>query len=277
MIVESLETRVALKKPISTDEVQGAADLMESLGFSEQSAYYARLERLYVLADKQKPAVVEKPAERPDAPVTDSEALDFKRVGRREYAAIYSRGSAFLKFVYDHFFLMKLHKRWYKDRGMAVKISHRFNQEGRIDLVDAVLVHSLDPRMDRAVKHLLSVDGYDKKEKGWHGAEAFYLPIVPFEMIAFDEQFINKTYVERCQSLLREGHDGARLLVREMRAGKLQESSSVRSEQKQLAEIVEDREGLYMLIKAASLVPTVRDYDKERVMVGYTASDPLAG
>ena len=64
-----------------------------------------------------------------------------------------------------------------------MKISHRFNQAGRVDFVELKFLRSLQPCLNGALRKLVTVCDYQNQQKDWHEAEAFALRVLPRELV----------------------------------------------------------------------------------------------
>jgi hypothetical protein len=87
-----------------------------------------------------------------------------------------------------------------------VKISHRFNQEGRIDFVELKFLRSLHSCLNGEIRKLLMVKGYQGMRKDWHSAEAFVLQVLPRELVFLFEEVFRSPRPELFAWLINIGH-----------------------------------------------------------------------
>jgi len=208
-------------------------DLLELYGAKPESDYYTRLQALE------------------EVPLH----LDFE-LPKRDYTGMAGKSKLRVIAVSDHFFLSRVY-------GGKIKLSWRFNREGRIDLVDAMLF----PQNN--VKHLVIVEGYSRnKEVGWNESTALYYPL-PREAEALNPGFSLLDKKAQYQSLLRFGHVNVDYLMDNLEKGDVKDSFVSKEGQKRLVEIVEDDSALYMAGNAASLMPGITRMDEIRLWVGY--------
>src|SRR5207248_1672678 len=64
-----------------------------------------------------------------------------------------------------------------------IKISHRFNQAGRIDFVELKYLRSLEPMLNGTLRKLVMIKDFQQSRKDWRTAEAFVLQVLPRELV----------------------------------------------------------------------------------------------
>jgi len=85
--------------------------------------------------------------------------------------------------IYDHVILSICYDGEFNSQRGRVKISHRFNQAGRIDFVELKFLRSLQPCLNGAIRKLLTVCDCQHQPKDWLEAEAFALRVLPRELV----------------------------------------------------------------------------------------------
>ena len=251
-IIEDLEAKAFNRQAITAEEIKTITESMKKMHFSEDSGYYPRLENLLEDLNEKNSVNITKPQ-------PQSKPLEDKRI----YVGYIGDLPLEVKPVYDHVFLSTFYCGKYKSNETRFKISHRFNHEGRIDLVDAYLTQCLDPLLSGAVRHLITIDGFQNIKKNWQKAEAFFLPCLPFEMIFYEPDFLRLEKRTRYQSLMKNGHS----LAKELTAC-LRNKTIDTLKQYSLPELLEDDEAMYMLNKAASLMPGL-EMNGQKLLVSY--------
>ena len=91
--------------------------------------------------------------------------------------------------AYDHVILSTCYDGEHNGQQGRIKISHRFNQEGRIDFVELKFLRSLQPFLNGALRKLVSVCNYQHLKRDWSSAEAFVLAVLPRELIFLLRRF----------------------------------------------------------------------------------------
>jgi hypothetical protein len=164
-IVEELETRVHVGPPIGSNEIVSAHDFLRQSDFSPASDYFGRLQQI-------QHRLASRPAEPPQL-----------KPGKRDYGGEAAGYWMQVQSAYDHVILSICYEGEFNCKRGRVKISHRFNQEGRLDFVEAKLLRSMDPCLTGAFRKLLMIQNFQSIRKGWLEAEAFVLEVLPKELI----------------------------------------------------------------------------------------------
>ena len=95
-----------------------------------------------------------------------------------------------LQSAYDHVILSTCYEGDFNQQHGRVKISHRFNQEGRLDFVELKFLRSLHACLNGETRKLLTIKNYQDLRREWHSADAFVLPVLPRELVfLFDDIF----------------------------------------------------------------------------------------
>jgi len=84
-----------------------------------------------------------------------------------------------LQSIYDQVILSVCYGGEFNTRRGRVKVSHRFNQEGRVDFVELKFLCSLSPALNGALRKLVLIKDYQKIRKDWDAAEGHILPVLP--------------------------------------------------------------------------------------------------
>ena len=111
-----------------------------------------------------------------------------------------------LQSAYDHVILSTCYEGVFNLKPGRVKISHRFNQQGRIDFVELKFLRSLQPCLNGEVRSLLRVRDYPTIRKDWRAAEAFILPVLPQELIFLYQDIFRSPRHEVLAWLVNIGH-----------------------------------------------------------------------
>ena len=152
-LIEALESRVHAGPAVLDTELHSAREFLRGNEFSRSSDYYRRLER-----------VQGRLAGRPAVPVL--------LPGKRNYGGEAAGRWLQLQSAYDHIILSHCYEGEFHCKTGRVKISHRFNQAGRIDFVELKFLRSLDPCLNGEIRKLLRVKDYQVIRRDWRAAEA---------------------------------------------------------------------------------------------------------
>jgi len=156
-----------------------------------------------------------------------------------------------------------------------VKLSHRFNQQGRVDFVEAKLLRSLDENLNGAIRKLLMVKNFQSIQKDWLEAEAFVLEILPKELIFLYESIFRCERTEILSWLTNIGHRQISDLLEDLSKRPLNGmprshgSNGEESRQMDLAALRTDQVAWPILARAASLESVVEIVDSKNVVVRY--------
>jgi hypothetical protein len=85
--------------------------------------------------------------------------------------------------IYDHVILSTCYAGDFNGKHGRVKISHRFNEAGRIEFVELKYLRAFHPPLDGELRKLVIIKGYQSLRKDWQQAEAFVLRVLPQELI----------------------------------------------------------------------------------------------
>jgi len=205
------------------EKVNFIRELLKEYGADAKSHYYERLDELLQEIDQ-----VQKP--------------DFEQ-GKRDYVGMSGNTKIRITPVYDHFFLSRVYSG-------QLKLSWRFNKEGRIDLVDAMLF----PQNE--ILHLIGVHNFTETKLDWEYKNVWYNPLSKrFDVL--NPGFKDLSSIKQYESVLRFGHSMSKTLLVNLKEEDIRDSNVVKHGQKQLSEIVNDFTALYMLKKTGDIIPSV--------------------
>lgn len=250
-LVETLEFRVHAGPPVGETEIQSAREFLRQNEFSAASDYFDRLGQI-------QDRVGARPAARPQA--------------KRNYGGEAGGWWMQLQSVYDHVILSTCHQGEFNLRRGRVKISHRFNQAGRVDFVELKFLRSLQPELNGGIRKLLTVKNYQQLGKDWHEAEAFALRVLPQELIFLFGDIFRCPRHEVLGWLINIGHRAVEDLLNDVRARPVNggdPSSDGNPDQLCLKAVLADEVALPILERAAALESTVEFDDPETAVVRY--------
>ena len=174
--------------------------------------------------------------------------------------------------IYDHVILSTCHQGDFNLRRGRVKISHRFNQAGRIDFVELKFLRSLQPELNGEIRKLLTVKNYQHLGKDWHEAEAFALRVLPQELIFLFRDIFRCPRHEVLGWLINIGHRAVEDLLYAVRARRVNGCATGPAgnpDQLCLPAVLADEVALPILERAAALESVVEFDDPETVIVRY--------
>jgi hypothetical protein len=186
-LIENLEFRVHRGPPIHDGELLSAHEYLLQSGFSPASDYFARLVQI-------RNRLVSRPKEPAGRP------------GKRNYGGEAAGRWMQVQFVYDHVILSTCYEGDFRTQHGRVKMSHRFNEHGRIDFVELKFLSSLHACLNGEIRKLLIVKDFSTVRKDWYSAEAHFLPILPRELIFLCEDIFNYPKNEVLAWLVNTGH-----------------------------------------------------------------------
>jgi len=249
-LVEALESRIHAGPPVCETEVLSAREFLRQHDFPSASDYFNRLMR-----------VQEQMLTRPSVP----------RQEKRNYGGEAAGCWMQVLSIYDHVILSTCYDGEFNLRRGRIKLSHRFNQAGRIDFVELKLLRSLQPCLNGAFRKLLTVKGYQSLQKDWHAAEAFALRVLPQELVFLFEDIFRCRRDEILGWLVNIGHRTAADSLTDLRGRANGHSPRPESDSEQLClkALLADEVALPILESAAALESTVECDDPESVVIRY--------
>jgi hypothetical protein len=173
--------------------------------------------------------------------------------------------------VFDHVILSTCHEGDFNTRHGRVKISHRFNQAGRMDFVELKFLRSLQPCLNGELRKLLTVKDYQSLQKDWHATEAFALRVLPQELIFLFEDLFHFPRNEILAWLVNIGHRTVADLLEDLRANRVNGCDVARGNPDQLClkEVLADEVAMPILEQAATLESVVEFDGPETVVIRY--------
>ncbi|HEX5220864.1 MAG TPA: hypothetical protein VFZ59_14945 [Verrucomicrobiae bacterium] len=250
-IVEALELRAHEGPSVCPGEIRSAREFLEQHDFSPASDYYSRLTRLQ------------------DHLQTRARV---RTGGKRNYGGEAAGCWMQLQSVYDHVILSTCYDGQFNTQRGRVKISHRFNQAGRVDFVELKFLRSLQPCLTGEIRKLVTIRNYQTLQKDWHEAEAFVLRVLPRELVFLLVDFFRYPRHEIVGWLINLGHRTAGDLLADLGAGRVNghvSGSNGASSQLALSTIHTDDVAMPILEQAGALESTVEVNDPDSVVVRY--------
>ena len=263
--IASFERRLVAKQPISLDEVRELERKTEPL---REGPHYQLAQRVRKLALRLGHVAVTQWEELKQTPVPVFNMAERSYIGRLTST---KDAPVEVKVVFDHLFLTTNYRVSISPFDL-VKITHRFNREGRLDLIDARLKQTkrlyLDadapPPAEDAIFHLLQVFAFKDKqaELEWPESRAEYF--IRLRQIAAVFYDLGLTHEEQqYRFLIQHGHRLMKELHRAVQAGSLQDVRVTRLPFYPLHQLREDEAACYIISRAALLEPKVL-FDTER-------------
>ena len=201
-LVEGLEQRVHGGPVIRDAEIQSARDFLRRNDFHPASDYFNRLVHIENRLQERSPA---------------NPRLQTKR----NYGGKAGGYQMQMQSVFDHVILSTCYAGNFNTKRGRIKISHRFNQEGRIDFVELKYLQSLDPRLKGELRKLLIVKDYAAIQKDWLETEAFVLEILPRELAFLYEGIFRCPRKQLFAWLMNIGHGIVEDLLKDLQSCKI--------------------------------------------------------
>ena len=198
-LIEALECRVHVGPPVHEAEVRSAREFLCQNDFSTASDYFQRLEQI-------QSRVATRTVTRSLFP------------GKRNYGGEAAGRWMQLQSAYDHVILSTCYEGEFDCKPGRVKVSHRFNQAGRVDFVDLKFLRSLQPCLNGEIRKLVRVKDYQTIRRDWHAAEAFILPVLPQELVFLYQDIFRCPRPEVLAWLVNIGHGLAKDLLEDVRS-----------------------------------------------------------
>ena len=174
--------------------------------------------------------------------------------GRRNYCGMVKRSKVIVSPVYDHFFL----QRKYQKGSNRVKVSWRFNREGRLELIDATTF----PK--RKVTHVINSDKMGKDPE-WYSSGARYVMIGELDIL--NPGFATLGLKSKLESLARFGHCTVRDIVEDF--DNIIDPYKLHPDQISLTKILDDKDAPTMLDRASVLMPFIELASDKRLDIFY--------
>jgi hypothetical protein len=207
VLLEELETRVHAGPPIGDREILSAQAFLRENDFPPSSDYFNRLQQVQQRLDGWS-------RERTAPPPA-----------KRNYGGAAADTWVQVQSAFDHVILSTCHEGDCHFQHGRIKISHRFNEGGRIDFVELKFLRSLHSCLNGEIRALLTVKDYRRLAKGWHAAEAFVLPLLPKELVFLAPEFFHCPRGEGLAWLVNIGHRIASDLEMDLKSRPLPEGT----------------------------------------------------
>jgi len=256
-LIEGLESRVHLGPPVREAEILSAREFLHQHEFAPASDYFNRLARVQNRLEA-----------RSDDPWLPPVKRNYGGEAGGRWMQIQS--------AYDHVILSICYEGEFNLKRGRVKISHRFNQEGRSDFVELKFLRSLHACLDGALRKLLSLKDYRTLRKDWSVAEAFVLEVLPRELVFLYEDIFRCPKNELFAWLINIGHRVAGDLLKDLGARRVNgwlPWPNGKSDQLCLQAVLADEVALPILEKAAALESTVELRTPKSVVVRYAGKN----
>ena len=199
-VIEGLENRVHFGPPVVDTEIQAVREFLQQHDFSPSSDYFSRLVDIQSrLRTRLRTPVIAQ--------------------AKRNYGGEISGRFMQVQMVYDHLILSTCYEGEFRTQRGRIKISHQFNQEGRIEFVELKFLNSLHPCLDGQIRKLLMIKDYQAIRKDWHAAEAFVLPTLPRELVFLHDDAFRSPRADLFTWLVNIGHGIVDQMLAELRIG----------------------------------------------------------
>jgi hypothetical protein len=254
-LIQGLELRVHAGPPVREAELLSAREFLRQNDFSIASDYFSRLAQIQNRLETRAPASVALPA-------------------KRNYGGQAAGRWMQLQSAYDHVILSTCYEGEFDFKQGRVKISHRFNQQGRADFVELKFLRSFQPCLNGEIRSLLRVRDYPTIRKDWRAAEAFILPVLPQELIFLYQDIFRSPRHEVLAWLVNIGHRIAGDLLEDLRTRPVNGSASkpgTNGDQLCLQAVRTDEVAAPILEHAAALEATVELSDPKTAWVRYAS------
>ena len=241
--------------PVHEAEVLSAREFLRQNDFPTASDYYHRLGHIQDRLGARASATGLLPA-------------------RRNYGGEAAGRWMQLQSAYDHVILSTCYEGEFNLKSGRVKISHRFNQAGRIDFVELKFLRSLHPCLTGETRTLLRVKDYHHIRKDWRAAEAFVLPVLPQELIFLYQDIFRCPRHEVLAWLVNIGHRMTGDLLEALRSSKVNGSEHPHrgnGDQLYLTAVQTDEVAQPILEHAGALESAVELCDPKTTLVRYTS------
>lgn len=254
-LIEALESRIHVGPPVREAEVHSARQFLHQNDFSLASDYFHRLEQIRNRLETRSAP----PALLP---------------GKRNYGGQAAGHWMQLQSAYDHVILSTCYEGNFDLKSGRVKISHRFNLQGRIDFVELKYLRSLLPCLNGEIRSLVRVKDYSTIRKDWRSAEAFVLPVLPQELVFLYQDIFRCPRNEVLAWLVNIGHRMVGDLLKDLQAPPVHSAVPHRGtngDQQCLQAVRTDEVALPILEHAAVLQSTVELSEPKAVLVRYSS------
>ncbi len=263
--IASFERRLVAKQPISLDEVRELERKTEPL---REGPHYQLAQRVRKLALRLGHVAVTQWEELKQTPVPVFNMAERSYIGRLTST---KDAPVEVKVVFDHLFLTTNYRVSIGSYDL-VKITHRFNREGRLDLIDARLKQTKRLYLDAdapasaedAIFHLVQVFAFKDKQAELEWSESrceYFIRLRQIAAIFYDLGLAEE--VQQFRHLIQSGHRLMKELHRAVQSGSLLDVRVTRLPFYPFHQLREDEAAGYIIGRAASVEPKVI-FDTER-------------
>lgn len=257
--IADFERRLSAQEPISLEEVRELERQTQPL---RHGPHYQLAQRVRKLAQRLGHVGTTQWEQLKQSPVPVFNMAERSYIGR-----LASLGDApvEVKVVFDHLFLTTNHRVALGTYDL-VKITHRFNREGRLDLIDARLKQtkrnyldaSAPPPAEDAIFHLVQVFAFKDKqaELEWPESRAEYFIRLRQIAALFYDLGLNHEE-QQYRHLIQSGHRLMKELHRAVQAGALLDVRVTRMPFYPFHQLRDDEAACYIIGRAALLEPRV--------------------
>lgn len=264
--IESFERRVITKEPATLDEIKELERRVEPY---RRGPHYQLAQRVRKLAQKLGHVDSRKWEEVRSAPAPIFTLGERSYIGR---LASTKGAPVEIKIVYDHLFLTTNYLATIGSCDL-VKITHRFNREGRLDLIDARLKQTRRANPDGewgappedTIFHLVQSFAFKDKlpEPEWTESRCeYFIRIRQIAAVFYDLGFTQEE--TQFRFIIQRGNRLMRELNADLQCGSLREVRVVRTPFFPISQLPLDEAAAYIIGKAAAVEPRV-SFDTQRV------------
>ena len=200
-LMEGLEQRVHCGSAIRDAEIQSARDFLREHDFSPASDYFNRLAHLEDRLQGRAHEI-------------------FQPRKKCNYGGQAGGYRMQVQSIFDHVILSTCYAGDFNNQHGRVKISHRFNQEGRVDFVELKYLNALHPPLNGELRKLLLVQDYSSRPKDWYEAKASVLRVLPQELVFLYEDIFRCPKAQLFAWLLNIGHGIVKDCLKDLKSQK---------------------------------------------------------
>jgi hypothetical protein len=252
-LIEGLEYRVHVGPPVRDAEIDFGKEFLRQNNFSPSSDYFNRLCQIQ---------------NRLCSRVNEPPLPQAKRNYGGEIGGLWMQ----LQSTFDHVILSTCYDGELHYKRGRIKISHRFNEHGRVEFVELKFLQSLEPSLNGEIRKLILVPPSQSERKDWYSAEAFVLPILPKELIFLYPDIFRCARIEVLAWLINIGHRIVEDLLQELKNYNGTEATQrLREDRDQLclAAVRSDAVASPILEKTSLLEATTERKDEKTILVKY--------
>jgi len=251
-----LERRVHAGPSIRDGEVARAREFLHRNSFGPASEYYGRLDQIEACLRAR----------------VEHQPTGLPAQGKRNYGGEAAGQMMQVQSIYDHVILSMCYAGQFNLARGRVKISHRFNSEGRVDFVELKFLRAMEPLLTGEIRKLLLIKSGQHLRRDWDAAEAFVLPVLPRELVFLHADLFRFARGEVLAWLVNLGHRAAEDLLRHLRAlPPVQDQGQGNHGQLPLGLVLSDSVAPPVLERAAALCSEVEMLTDKLAVVRYTA------